>query len=128
MCCAIVLSRSMPFSNTMRAKAGPAAYIQIGALAPSTNSAPAQMRELGPRCPPMSSGICRRHHSESIQALYDLAKASGMVTVFSAGSYTGGLRSESSNDAARSSRARRSISERMLRAVSTSISSNGPCP
>ena len=51
-----------------------------------------------------------------------------MVTVFSAGSYTGGLRSESSNEAARSSREMRSISVRMLLAVSVSTSSNGPVP
>ena len=69
MCCAIVLSRSMPFSKTMRANAGPQAYIQIGGLAPSTNSALPQISDAGATCPPSSSGICRRHHSASIQAL-----------------------------------------------------------
>src|SRR4051794_6162093 len=103
---AIFLSRSVPFSNTMRANAGPHPYIQIGGLAPSTNSALLQMSEAGATWPPSSSGIDRRHHSASIQALYDFLKASGMVTVFAAGSYTGGLRSLSSNDAASSSRER----------------------
>ena len=83
---AIFLSRSMPFSNTMRANAGPQAYIQMAGLAPRTNSALLQMSEAGATWPPSSSGICRRHHSASIQALYDFAKASGIVTVFSAGS------------------------------------------
>ena len=66
---AIFLSRSMPFSNTMRANAGPHPYIQMGGLAPSTNSAELQTSEAGATWPPSSSGTCKRHHSASIHAL-----------------------------------------------------------
>ncbi len=68
MCWAIVLSRSMPFSKTMRAKAGPQANIQMGGLAPRTNSAEDHTSELGAVWPPSSAGTCRRHHSASIHA------------------------------------------------------------
>ena len=45
-----------------------AAYIQIGALAPSTISAIAQISVEGAGVPPSSSLICRRQYSASIQA------------------------------------------------------------
>ena len=65
---AMRLSRSLPLRCTTPAKAGPAAYIQIGALAPSTISPIAQTRLEGAGVPPRSSLICRRQYSESIQA------------------------------------------------------------
>ena len=62
------LSRSLPLRSTTEAKAGPAAYIQIGALAPSTISPSAHTRLEGAGVPPIDSGICRRQYSASIQA------------------------------------------------------------
>ena len=66
---AICLSRSLPLRCTTPANAGPAPYIQIGALAPSTISPIAQLRLEGAGVPPSSSAIVpRRQYSASIQA------------------------------------------------------------
>ncbi len=65
---AMRLSRSLPLRWTTPANAGPAAYIQTGALEPRTISPSAQTRLEGAGVPPSSSEICRRQYSESIQA------------------------------------------------------------
>ena len=65
---AMRLSRSLPARCTTPANAGPAAYIQIGALAPRTISPIAQTRLDGAGVPPRSSQIWRRQYSASIQA------------------------------------------------------------
>ena len=65
---AMRLSRSLPLRWTMPAKAGPAPYIQMGALAPSTISPRAQTRLEGAGVPPSSSGSWRRQYSASCQA------------------------------------------------------------
>ncbi len=64
------LSRSTPLAlfHTTPAKGAPAAYIHTGALAPSTISPSAQIRELGAGVPPRSSLIWRRQNSASIHA------------------------------------------------------------
>ena len=68
MCWATALSRSLPLRWTTLAKAGPAAYIHTGALAPSTISPIAQISDDGAGVPPISSKTWRRQNSESIQA------------------------------------------------------------
>ena len=65
---AMRLSRSLPLRCTTPANGAPAAYIQIGALAPRIISAIAQFRLEGAGVPPSSSLICRRQYSASIQA------------------------------------------------------------
>ncbi len=62
------LSRSLPLRWTMEAKLGPQAYIQTGALAPSTSSPSAQLRLEGAGWPPSASGRDSRQYSASIQA------------------------------------------------------------
>ena len=61
----------------MPANAGPAPYIQIGALAPSTSSPSAQIRLEGAGVPPSSSGICRRQYSASMPGLVALLERLG---------------------------------------------------
>lgn len=78
--------------------------------------------------PPISSGRPRRQYSESMKAWYDFLKLAGTGAVLVSGSKTGGLRSASVKDSASSFSARRETSSRMLLAVSTSISANGPLP
>ena len=68
MCWAIRLSRSLPLRCTTPANAGPAPYIQIGALAPRTSSPMAQLRLDGAGVPPSSAIVPRRQYSASIQA------------------------------------------------------------
>ena len=65
---AIRLSRSVPLRSITLPIDGPVAYIQIGALAPSTISAIAQLSDEGAGWPPIDSGICSRQNSASIQA------------------------------------------------------------
>ena len=111
------------------ANAGPAPYIQIGALAPSTSSPIAQFRlegaggaaELRGDAEPPVLGV----HPGLVALLERLGDRGGRR---SSGSKTGGLRSLSSYDAARSSRASRSTSVRIERAVSPSTSAKGPWP
>ena len=125
---AIRLSRSVPCSQTTRVAVGKPTYVHNVGLAPRTNSPSAQFSELGAAVPPSSGSTRRRHHSASSHVLYVAAYAGGTVTVWLAGSNTVGVRSESSNDAARSSLASRSTSRSAIRAVSASTSSNGPTP
>ena len=68
MCSAIRWSRSLPLRWTIEAKLGPQAYIQTGALEPSTISPIAQLSVEGAGVPPISSGIESRQYSASIQA------------------------------------------------------------
>ena len=65
---AIFWSRSLPLRCTTPANAGPAPYIQIGALAPSTSSPIAQLMVDGAGVPPSSSLVPRRQYSASIHA------------------------------------------------------------
>ena len=110
------------------ANIGPAPYIHSAGLAPSTSSPSAQLKlegagraaELGHGAEAPVLGV----HPGCVALLERLGQRSGVVF----GSKTGGLRSASANDSARSSRASRSTSLRIDCAVSASTSANGPSP
>ena len=65
---AMAWSRSLPLWSTTPANIGPAPYIQIAGLAPSTISPIAQLTLGGAGVPPSSARVPRRQYSASIQA------------------------------------------------------------
>ena len=111
-----------------RANVGPLQYIHSAGLAPRMKLAIPHCSDRGAAVPPSSGDTDSRHHSASISARYDFLKDSGRVTAPVAGSNTGGLRSPSVNDSATGPSASLLTSASMSRAVSSSISANGPVP
>jgi hypothetical protein len=87
------LCRSLPSTCSTCAKEGPEAYIQTGALAPSTSSASDHHRVRGALVPPSSAGRSIRQNSESMNAWYDRFNETGSGAVCVTGSNCGGLRS-----------------------------------
>src|SRR3954447_9219345 len=85
--------RSLPSRKSTCANEGPDAYIQIGALAPSTSSASDHQNVRGALVPPSSLGRSSRQNSASMNARYDFLNDSGTAAVNVVGSKTGGLRS-----------------------------------
>ena len=65
---AILWSRSLPLRCTTPANIGPAPYIQIAGLAPSTSSPIAQPTLEGAGVPPSSAMVISRQYSASIHA------------------------------------------------------------
>ena len=65
---AIFWSRSLPLRCTTPANIGPAPYIQMAGLAPSTSSPSAQQTLEGAGVPPSSAIVISRQYSASIQA------------------------------------------------------------
>src|SRR5262249_40580629 len=87
--------RSVPSRHSTWANVGPDAYIQIGALEPSTSSASDHQKVRGASVPPISLGTSRRQNSESMYAWKDFLNDAGTGAVNVPGSKTGGLRSPS---------------------------------
>ncbi len=119
---------SVPSSCSTPANAGPEAYIHTAGLEPRMVSAKPHSSERGALVPPMPSGMPSRHHSASMYALKLFLNVSGTGAVLVSGSKTGGLRSASAYDSDSSFSASLAISASTSRAVSTSISANGPVP
>ena len=118
----------VPRSSRIWANVGPLQYIHRAGWAPRMKLAIPHWSERGAGVPPSSGDTERRHHSASISARYDFLKDSGRVTAPVAGSNTGGLRSPSANDSPTGPSASLLTSASMSRAVSSSISANGPVP
>jgi hypothetical protein len=110
------------------AKAAPPAYIQTAGLAPRMCSLSAHSSALGAGTPPRSSSRPTLSQPPSMVTRTDFLKDSGSLTVWVAGSNTGGLRSPSANDSAIGPSASRTISLSISRAVSASRSLYSPWP
>ncbi len=83
---AIFFCSSLPRWSRIAAKPGPDMYMNAGGLAPSMSSLAAQRSEGGAPGPPMCLGRSRVQKPESMSALYDALKPSGIVTVQATGS------------------------------------------
>ncbi len=83
----------VPSTYSVWANDGPEAYIQIGALEPSTPSANDHHSVRGALVPPSSLGRSRRQNSDAMKVSYERWNSAGSGAVWVAGSNTGGVRS-----------------------------------